>query len=401
MVRGVVVLGVFLSTAAGCKLRDVANAPAGDPIVVVQGVLNASQQQQSVLVQRSQSGEPTTGISGAVVQLTDLDPRSCPAPIVQLAELTSPVPDAPPTGVYQTANFCPLEPGDRVTLRVVTPDADVVTGSTRIPGIRSIVVHAGGTAAQYPPAALEMDRTRDSLSVTVDLMLARALQVEAVRTTAGEDPALSVSTDTTSVSVPGDLVEFSGDGRTVFRAGAYYEVTAAALDTNYFDFVRSFTNPLTGRGFINHLTGAVGVFGSIAPLTYELRVTAPQADPREGVYRLTGRVRRVAVDVTWDVYRDALVEGEAFASGDGFFAFVDGPWVNGPVRTSANGSFGGTTFMGEMFGPTTIDAPKPAYFLSGTRAPQGVPFSVMVSAANGSARIDTLTAVQVSGPAGP
>lgn len=385
-------LGLALSAAGGCKLTEVVSFSPGDPIVVVQAVLNAAQQRQSVLVQRSQAGETTTGISGAVVELTDLDPRGCPAPTVQLAELTSPTAGAPQSGMYQTQDFCPLEPGDRVMLRVVTPDARVVTGSTRIPGIRSIVVRAGGTEARLPPGPLAMDRTRDSLSVTVDLMLARALEVEAVRTTAGEDPTLSVSTDTTSVSVPGDLVDVTGDGRTVFRAGAYYEVTAAAMDTNYFDFVRSVTNPLTGRGFINHLTGAVGVFGSIAPLTYELRVTAPQTDPREGVYRLSGRVAGVDVNVTWDVYRDAL------AGRVGFRAFVDGQWVNGPVRTSANGRFGGTSFTGMMFGPTSIDVVNATYFLSGTRAAQGMPFRVMVSPANDAAKVDTLTAVQVSGP---
>ena len=386
-------LGVSLSATGGCTLTEVVTAPPGDPIVVVQAVLNAARQEQSVLVQRSQAGETTTGISGAVVQLTDLDPRSCPAPTVQLAEVISPTPGAAPSGAYQTQAFCPLEPGDRITLRVVTPDAQLVTGWTRIPGIRSIVVRAGGTEAQFPPASLAMDRTRDSLSVTVDLTLARALQVEAVRTTAGEDPTLSVSTDTTSVSVPGDLVDVLADGRTVFRAGAYYQVTAAAMDTNYFDFVRSVTNPLTGRGFINHLAGAVGVFGSIAPLTYELRVTAPRTDPREGVYRLTGRVRGVDVDVTWDVYRDPFLAGPSFE----FLAFVDGKWVNGTVRTSANGSLVGTTLMGTMFGPTNIDVARPSYFLVGTPAPLGTPFRVMVNAAN-RARVDTITAIQVSGP---
>lgn len=394
MVKGVVrvLLSVSFSATGGCKFTEVVNAPPGDPVLVVQAVLNAARQDQSVLVQRSQAGETQGGIGGAVVELTDLDPRSCPAPTVLLAEVTSSTPGAPPTGLYQTP-FCPLEPGDRVTLRVVTPDAHVVTGSTRIPGIRSIVIRAGGTEAQFAPASLAMDRTRDSLSVTVDLMLARALQLEAVRATAGEDPSLSVTTDTTSVSVPGDLVDLSGDGRAVFRAGAYYEVTAAALDTNYFDFVRTITNPLTGRGFINHLTGAVGVFGSIAPLTYELRVTAPRTDPREGVYRLTGRVRGFNVDVTWDVYRDPLARSYAFQ----FFAFVDGQWVGGPVRTSANGVVGDTLFAGEMFGPTDIDIARPTYSLTGTRAPRGAPFRVMVTLA-GRTRVDTITAVQVSGP---
>jgi uncharacterized protein DUF4249 len=394
------VLGLLLLAAAGCKLMDVVVAPPGDPVVVVQAVLNAAQQQQLVSVARSRTGDTTTGISGAAVQLTDLDPRSCPTPTVQLAELPFPAPGVSKGGIYQTSDLCPLRPGDRVTLRVETPDGHIVTGSTRVPGVRGISVRAGGTTAQFPPASLVMDRTRDSVFVTVDLVFARALQVEAVRTDVGEDPSYSLSTDTTGVSVPGDLVDlFQDAGRTIFRAGAYYQLTAAALDTNYFDFVRSGTNPLTGRGFLNHLSGAIGVFGSVSPFTYELRVTAPQRDPREGVYRISGGLAGVAVDVTWDVYRDIQKsQGQDEGQGDGFSAFVDGAWVDGPVRTSANGSFRGTTFMGEMFGPTSRPNTKPAYVLSGTRPQQGTPFAMEVSVTSDPLTTYTLTAVQVSGP---
>ncbi len=374
---------LLLSVAAGCKLTEVVNAPPGDPVIVVQSVLNAAALQQTVLVARSAAGDTTVGISGANVQLTDLDPRGCATPVEQLAEV------AP--GKYQSPSFCPLGSGDRLTLRVVMPDGHVVTGATRIPGIRSIVVRAGATTAQLPPAALAMDRTRDSLFVTVDLDRARALQIEAVRTTAGEDPTLSFATDTAFASIAGNLVDPAGDGRTIFRAGAYYRLTAAAMDTNYFDFVRSFTNPLTGRGFINHLGGALGVFGSVAPLTYELRVTAPQTDPREGVYHLTGRVAGAPVDVTWDVYGDPLLAAS-------FRAFVDGQWLGVPVRTSANGNFGGTNFLGTMFNTTNTDKANPAFFLAGTRPPRGTPFPLLVRPATASGPMDTLTAVQVSGP---
>jgi len=102
--------------------------------------------------------------------------------------------------------------------------------------------------------------------------------------------------------------------------------------------------------------------------------------------------------VTWDVYRDALVSGPTFDQGDGFFAFVDGQWVGGAVHTSANGSFGGTTWMGEMFGPTSTDAANPTHFLSGTRAAKGTPFGVLVAATRSGPPVDTLTAVQISGP---
>jgi hypothetical protein len=352
---------------------------------------------QTVLVQQSQTGDTTVGVSGATVQMTDLDPRGCGTPTVQLAELSLTAPTAR-SGTYRTTSFCPLAVGDRVTLRVTTSDGRVVTGSTRIPGIRALVVRVGDTTVGSPPASLPMDRTRDSLSVTVELTGARAMLMEAVRTTTGEDPSISFATDTTSVTIPGDLVDLRGDGRTLFRAGAYYQVTVAAMDTAYFDFVRSSTNPLTGRGFLNHLTGGIGVFGSEAPLTYELRVTAPQLDPREGRYHLTGVVGGAVVDVTWDVYRDPLVSGSTFGQGDGFCAFVDGQWVGGAVRTSANGSFAGTTWRGRMFGPTSSDSANLTFLLSGTRAAPGTPFPVLVAPARNVSQVDTLTAVQISGP---
>jgi len=387
----------LLACVAGCKLQDVVSAPPGAPVLVVESVLSAIGTVQTVLVQQSQTGDTTIGVSGAAVQMTDLDPRGCATPSVQLTELALAVPGAR-SGTYRTTNFCPLALGDRVTLRVTTSDGRVVTGSTRIPSIRALAVRVGDTTVSAPPASLPMDRTRDSISVSVALSGARALLMEAVRTTTGEDPSISFATDTTSVTIPGNLVDFMGDGRTLFRAGAYYALTVAAMDTAYYDFVRSSTNPLTGRGFINHLTGGIGVFGSEAPLTYELRVTAPQLDPREGRYHLTGTVGGVAVDVTWDVYRDPLLTGSTFGQGDGFCAFVDGQWVGGAVHTSANGSFPGTTWRGRMFEPTGTDAANLTFLLSGTRTAPGTPFPVLVAPARNAAQVDTLTAVQISGP---
>jgi hypothetical protein len=51
-----------------------------------------------------------------------------------------------------------------------------------------------------------------------------------------------------------------------------------------------------------------------------------------------------------------------------------------------------------MFGPTSTDAANPTYFLSGTRAAQGTPFPVLASPARTGLPVDTLTAVQISGP---
>ena len=385
MVKRVLVLVVL----AGCKFTDTLQLGPGDPVVQVQAVLDPTRSSQTVHVQRSQSGAPTTDVSGATVTLTDLEPRGCATAVVQLVEVAS--------GVYRVTNWCPLAAGDRVSLRVTTPEGAVITGTTRIPGIRGIVVHAGATSALLPAARLAMDRTRDSLYVTADVSLTHAMQVEAVRTTTGETPTLSFVSDTLSVSIPGDL-EDPFDDRTIFRAGCYYQLTVAALDTNYFDFSRSITNPLTGQGFINHLAGGVGVFGSIAPQTYELRVTAPQIDPREGVYRFTGQVGGAPIDVTWDVYRDFLSETR-------IRAFVDGHWGGDSVRTSANGSFTGDLFRGTIYSATVTPpatGPSPAYTLSGTRTAPGTPFPVAVRPASPAPpRADTVMVVQTSSPGGP
>lgn len=374
---------LFLLVLAGCKLTETLEVPAGDPVVQIQAVIDPTRTVQRVVVQRSQPGTETTGIIGATVTLTDLDPRGCAMPTVRLEDAG--------TGLYSVTGWCPLAAGDRVALHVTTREGAVVTGTTRIPGIRSVTVRAGTTSASASSARLAMDRTRDSIYVAADLNLTHAMQIEAVRSTTNEDATLRFVSDTLSLGIAGDLVD-PFDDRTIFRAGCYYQLTVAALDTNYFDFTRSIANPLTGQGFINHLSGGIGVFGSVVPTTYELRVVAPQMDPREGVYRLTGRVAGVAVDVKWDVYRDAL-------SATRIRAFVDGQWGPDVLRTSANGSFTGDVFRGTLFSQGS--SPSPAYTLIGSRTAFGTPFAVVVRPATPApTRADTVTAVQLSGPAG-
>jgi hypothetical protein len=377
---------LLLASLGGCRFREVLAAPPGAPVLEVESVLTTADTVQTVLVEWAQAGDTTVGVSGATVQLTDSTPRGCATPVVQLAE--APAGTAARPGAY-TGRFCPLAAGDRVLLRVTTPDGAVVTGATVVPGLGAVALRVGGLMATAPDT-LTMDRSRDSVVVNASLVAARALEVEAVRTSAGETPILDVATDTSALVVPGDLVRLRDSSRSVFRAGAYYRLTVAAMDTNYFDFSRSATNPLTGSGFINHLTGALGVFGSVAPATWVLKVVAPQFDPREGVYRLTGTVAGAPVDVTWDVYGDPI-------DTTSFRAFVDGQWAGGPLHTDANGEFGGAGFQGTMFAPAAPDTAFASYRLSGTRAAAGTPFPLVV-ARPGAAQPDTVTAVQVASP---
>ena len=401
-----VAVAAVVAGVGGCKFSEKVTAPPSDPFLVVHGVLNTRETRQFVTVEKSTEGA-TAGISGARVDLTHLNPGSCSTPTVRLNELATPQPGVPMTGVYLTNSLCPLHPGDRMALRVETPDGHVVTGTTRIPGVSSLALKVGTTEFGFPPAVVPVDRTRDSIKVTMNGEFTRAMQIEAVRDDRGGFVTYRLSVDTTGIAIAGNLVDpFDGDGRTVFRAGAYYLFTVAAMDTNYFDFVRSGSDPFTGRGFINHLTGAVGVFGSVASYVYDLKVTAPQTDPREGMYRLTGRLSGVNVSVLWDLYRDVLT-----TKGNGFSGFVDGQWIDGPISTSANalldvgpdGSSLTNAFAGQIYGPTTSSLfpgqVGESYDLSGIRAARGTAFPLQVIyQRNGRTVTDTLSAVQISGP---
>ena len=206
-------------------------------------------------------------------------------------------------------------------------------------------------------------------------------------------------TDTLGMALPGDLVNpFEGDsGQTIFRAGRYYTLAVALMDQNYWDFARSRTDPITGQGFINHLDGGLGVFGSVETTQYVLRVTAPQTDPREGVYHVTGTLDSTPVDVTFDLFIDEI-EHRAFA------AFVDGAWLQGPLHLSGDGAFGDgqpnslTLEFGR--GVSRSGAYTLLSTLTGVRTADRSPFFIQVTSqdSTGIHGRGALTAQQISGP---
>jgi len=265
---------------AGCELTEV-TIPEGVPTVIVQAVLSARRPDQFVVVERSLVGAPVAGsseqrippgeprdpITGATVILTHEGPSACAGRADTLR------PPSPTSGVYRTAQVCALEPGDRVSLRVVTPEGDVVTGSTVIPGARMVSVRLATESAQEGQI-IDLDRLRDTIRIAVDPILARALQVEVRWRSEPDSLVFYVPTDTLGIAIPADLYNpFAGDsGQAVFEVGREYALGVAVTDTNYYDFVRSRSDPFTGRGFLNHLEGGVGVFGSVATYTYYLRV---------------------------------------------------------------------------------------------------------------------------------
>jgi len=401
-----VALLFLLPLLVACELTEV-TIPSGEPVVIVQSVLSRTRPTQFVIVEESLTGsgggptgdvvppaEPRIPITGARVQMTHLASASCPLATVELDAL------ADTSGLYTTDSLCPLEPGDRVRLRVEIPDGTVVTGETQIPGAESVSVRVGDDTARFEFQELVLDRERDTLRIGIEPILARAMQVEIRRADQQDELAFFWFTDTLGVALAGNLVNpFEGDsGETMFRAGRTYLMTVAVTDSNYFDFIRSRSDPFTGRGFINHLEGGMGVFGSVEARSWVLRVIAPIDDPREGTYRVQGRLQDVDIDLRLELFLDDLEPG-------GFSAFVEGAWLVGDVLRSADGTFDVARGRDDDF-VMHFTVPVPGgllyeYGLSGTRAAGGQPFDVTVTLlVQGEPREPpgTLTARQTSGP---
>jgi hypothetical protein len=392
--------------------------PIGQPRVIVQAVLSRTAPRQFVVVERSITGEgggggfgfagdeippggPTRPIEGAVVILEYAAGTACGPAADTLPSLGG------SPGVYQAEGLCTPAPGDVVSLRVVTPDGVVVTGRTTVPGAERVIVSIAGDTAPPAPAPVLLNRDRDTMDLAALPISARAMQVEVRRGDSvpggivGQDEVvLYLVTDSLGLRLPGDLINpFESDEvEPFFRGGFSYDLTVVLADTNYYDFVRSRSDPLTGRGFINRLDGGIGVFGSVETHVYRMRVVAEVDDPREGVYRLRGTVAGRAVDVTWELYLDAGSDGA-------FGAFMRGTWDGAPVNRSVRGGFGGFGGDPDDFNagfelPVEGESSLELWQLSGRRvAGFTFPVEVVGFPASGARVTGSLNAVQISGPA--
>jgi hypothetical protein len=336
--RVVLGCGVVLA-AAGCELREV-TIPGGNPVVVVQAVMRPDQAQQFVLVERAFDGVidprseggaippdlPQTPLESAMVSVTNLDLPTDPCGTEVLFDRRPinaqyfPVP-----GVYWGPAGCPtMRPGDRLVLRVETPAGEIVTGETVVPGFQRVVLQKGAAEVDFGADTTTFNRDRDTLRVSVvGPAVYRALQVEVRRLGDLADLSLLAFVDSSAVTLPGDIrhLFFRGTGEDTFRGGRRYLLVAGLADSNYFDFVRSRSSALTGRGFINRLRGGVGVFGSLVAVTHVLHTVADADDSREGRYRLQGRIQGVDVDAELEVYLERSVENSDLS------AFLSGTWL--------------------------------------------------------------------------
>lgn len=261
MTRWLGVLAALL--LAGCtNLED--PAPSQQTRLVVHGMLDTQAGDQTVLIYRARTGRPNLvegsgvsddePVSDAQVSLTGPDGFTSPADRLLTSSGDCCVP-----GRYLFATGPGgrrLKPGDSYTLRIRTPTGEEVTGTTTLPqGPTSLAVESVHTFLRhFDTLRLSWPRVAGAASYEVIIRQPRF---------GGEYRAF---TDT-SFTLAGNALTIAGDE--IFVRGEDAEVFVSAVDVNYYDYYRSQSDPFAGAA-PSHLTGAVGVFGSIAPIFHTL-----------------------------------------------------------------------------------------------------------------------------------
>ena len=372
---------VLATLVVSCEFGEI-EIPEGDPMIVVHAVMRPDLDRQWVLVEQTLTGSafaddtleavfpgdtPPVPVTGATVSVTNLSFVGDPCGEVMFTENPADVSLSRSMGLYWSPPNCPaMRSGDSLALRVVTADGSVVTGRTEVVGAERMVLRVNGDSVIVPGPALTFNRDADTLEAEVFPEAGRALQLEIAHPDSMNvlDPAFLMFVDSTAMTVPWDMLnffeEFFDDDSTsndapssVFIAGKHHTVTVALIDDHFFDFERSANMQLSGRGFVNHLEGGMGVFGSVVTAANDLRVVSDLDDEREGGYRMTGLVDGVAVDITLELYVAAADEDTSSMA-----AFVQGDWILGALDTSADGFFRGGDMALTVYqlDPTVVSA---------------------------------------------
>jgi hypothetical protein len=193
----------------------------------------------------------------------------------------------------------------------------------------------------------------------------------------------------------------------VFQGGRSYVVTLTLADTNYFDYSRSRNNEFTGRGFINRLTGGIGVFGSAVSATSRVWVVADMDDPREGLFHLTGTIAGDPDTVTIDAQLRVFLhfageagEASAFLEGE-YFRQNESPGLDAPefvTRAVAGKSVAGTAIGERLHFVVSDTLPSRSEWVTTLdglfTGADSIPISVADSTFRGAFPLGTLVAVR-------
>lgn len=243
---------------AGCMhLED--PAPSQESRLVVHAVLDLFSGDQEVLLYRARTGLPNAVVGNnfsddepvedASVSMTGPDGVTAPADrlLTQLGDCCVP-------GIYlfrTTAGGILLKTAATYTLHIRTPLGEEVTGTTTIPG----------PAHPTQDPARIFFRLRDTLRLTWTQVPGAASYEVVIRMPQFGEVYRAFADS--ALTIAGTALTIAGDE--IFPRGQDASVVVSAVDVNYYDYYRSQSDPFAGAA-PSHLTGAVGVFGSIVPI---------------------------------------------------------------------------------------------------------------------------------------
>ena len=244
---------------AACRNLE-APAPSQQTRLVVHGVLSLGSPDQEILVYRARTGLPdTVGRTGvgddepvvdAKVTMTAPDGTTSAA-----ARPGNPSGECCEPGIYlfeKALGGPTITAGGTYRLRIRTPLGEEVTGTTTIPE---------GPSALTVPSVHVFFRLRDTLRLSWPRVPGAASYEIIIGMPQFGDEYRTFAD--TSFTMAGTALTIAGDD--IFQAGQEVDVVVSAVDVNYYDYYRSQSDPFAGAA-PSHLTGAVGLFGSIAPI---------------------------------------------------------------------------------------------------------------------------------------
>lgn len=237
---------VLLLLAGACLEKDFILPTANE--LLVHGVLDAERSTQDIIVQETNGSiAGQRPVTGAAVTLTAPDGRVATATEVHDSTLVAVRFGQPKVTTLYRLSLAQagmtLVPGGTYALKVVY-QGHTVTGSTIVPALAN--------------APLTLAAHRDTLHVSWNAV-SHAYAYEVSVTTPTDGSVWTLLGDTLA-TMPGDI-------RFPFDLGVKQSITVTAVDRNYYDYFRRSSDTFTGAGLISHLSGGLGVFGSVARVT--------------------------------------------------------------------------------------------------------------------------------------
>jgi hypothetical protein len=288
---GVLAGAVVASGAAGCDLREVVVTEAAD-VVVAEVVLEAGAQRQHALLHRTRPGSGGLhDVPGAVVTVRAADGSTLAFEATMLDDCIDSTAVERRGTCYRSAerpDF--VEAGGAYELEILLTEGGSLSGIVLVPGPFVLLRPLAESCRLQPESQLELAWSRApaawayvaeaSFTGLRAALAARGITVpnEPLRLT-----GLSISASDTTMTFPAGLGVFGRFDpdltavlvalQTGLPSGTVAELTVAAVDHNYVNWVRGGSFNPSGRPRIPSVTGVgTGVFGAVAVQRAQIRV---------------------------------------------------------------------------------------------------------------------------------